>query len=145
MAHPLALPPIAPARIAASNAEVGAVFDEIADWLELDGANPFRVRAYRNAARALGGWPQPLNTWRDAEHPLADLPGIGDDLAGKIEEILADGSCKLLRELRRTHPCGPTALLKLPGSVRNRRSGCTRSWASPRSPRCCVRRGPGTS
>ncbi|HEV2621818.1 MAG TPA: DNA polymerase/3'-5' exonuclease PolX [Frateuria sp.] len=101
--------------ITASNAEVGAALDEIADFLELDGANPFRVRAYRNAARTVGGWPQPLDTWRGAEHALADLPGIGDDLAGKIEETLAAGSCKLLRELRGSHPRGLTALLKLPG------------------------------
>ncbi|HET6805497.1 MAG TPA: DNA polymerase/3'-5' exonuclease PolX [Frateuria sp.] len=114
MAQSTALPAASPV-VAASNAEVAAVFDEIADWLELDGANPFRVRAYRNAARTIGGWPQPLDTWRDADHPLADLPGIGDDLAGKIEEILAAGSCALLRELRHTHPRGLTALLRLPG------------------------------
>jgi len=115
MAHTLALQRTASPGVAASNAEVGGVFDEIADWLELDGANPFRVRAYRNAARTVGGWPQPLVTWRDPAHRLADLPGIGNDLAGKIEEILATGSCHLLRELRRTHPRGLTALLRLPG------------------------------
>lgn len=115
MARTTALLSTAPADVAASNAEIAAVFDEIADWLELDGANPFRVRAYRNAARTVGGWPQPLDTWRDADHPLADLPGIGDDLAGKIEEILENGSCDLLHELRRTHPRGLTALLRLPG------------------------------
>ncbi|UGB39582.1 DNA polymerase/3'-5' exonuclease PolX [Frateuria soli] len=115
MARTTASLPAAPPVAAASNAEVAAVFDEIADWLELDGANPFRVRAYRNAARTIGGWPQPLDTWRDPEHPLADLPGIGDDLAGKIEQILRGGSCDLLRQLRRTHPRGLTALLRLPG------------------------------
>lgn len=108
-------PPATHAAAAASNAEIAAVFDEVADWLELDGANPFRIRAYRNAARTIGGWPQPLDTWRDEDHALADLPGIGDDLAAKIDQILRCGSCDLLGELRHTHPRGLTALLRLPG------------------------------
>jgi DNA polymerase (family 10) len=102
-------------RMSATNVEIAAVFDEIADWLELDGANPFRVRAYRSAARTVSAWPEPLAEWQRGEHTLADLPGIGEDLAAKIAEILASGSCALLRQLRHNHPRGLTELLRIPG------------------------------
>ena len=98
-----------------TNVEISAVFDEIADWLELDGANPFRIRAYRTAARTLSSWPVQLAHIDRTQHPFNEMPGIGDDLAEKIGEILRSGSCILLRRLRRSHPRGLTELLRLPG------------------------------
>ena len=98
-----------------TNVEIAAVFDEIADWLELDGANPFRIRAYRTAARTIGSWPEALALRAGDGRGFDDLPGIGADLAGKIGEILRRGDCALLRRLRRAHPRGLTELLKLPG------------------------------
>ncbi|WP_082190252.1 DNA polymerase/3'-5' exonuclease PolX [Frateuria defendens] len=103
------------AAMSATNVEITAVFDEIADWLEIDEANPFRIRAYRNAARTVSAWPDPLAEWLRTQRPLSELPGIGGDLAAKIEEILRSGSCSLLRQLRRGHPRGLTELLKIPG------------------------------
>ncbi|WP_426663892.1 DNA polymerase/3'-5' exonuclease PolX [Rhodanobacter aciditrophus] len=108
--------------MAATNATIGAVFDEIADWLELDQANPFRIRAYRNAARTVAAWPKPLGeSGQDAEAFTA-LPGIGEDLAEKIEEIVRTGSCRQLRSLRRAHPRGLRELLRIPG-IGPRRAG----------------------
>lgn len=71
--------------MAATNATIGAVFDEIADWLELDQANPFRIRAYRNAARTVAAWPKPLAEAVPDADALTELPGIGKDLAEKID------------------------------------------------------------
>ncbi|WP_235823644.1 DNA polymerase/3'-5' exonuclease PolX [Azohydromonas sediminis] len=105
-------PPAAPA---VTNAEVAAVFDEIADLLEVEDANPFRIRAYRNAARTVSGLGRPLAELIAQGADLDTLPGIGADLAGKIAEIVATGTCALLERLRGELPPGITALLKVPG------------------------------
>jgi len=97
------------------NADIAAVFEEIADLLELGDENPFRIRAYRNAARVVGSLSLDLAARLAEGAELPKLPGIGADLGGKIREIAATGSCKLLEQLRRKFPAGITALLALPG------------------------------
>jgi len=97
------------------NADIAAVFEEIADLLELGDANPFRVRAYRNAARVVSGLSLDLAARLAEGAELPKLPGIGADLGGKIHEIAASGSCKLLAQLRSKFPSGITELLRLPG------------------------------
>ncbi|MBK6004519.1 DNA polymerase/3'-5' exonuclease PolX [Ramlibacter ginsenosidimutans] len=101
--------------MAYSNAAAAAVFDEIADLLEVQGGNAFRVRAYRNAARTLAGLGRSAKEMIAAGEDLDDLPGIGKDLAGKIAEIVATGSCVQLDALRKELPEGITELLRLPG------------------------------
>ena len=98
-----------------TNADVVAVFSEIADLLEIEGANPFRVRAYRNAARMLGELGRSVKTMVDRPAELDALPGIGPDLAGKIIEVVTTGSCALLQRLRQELPPVITELLKIPG------------------------------
>ena len=97
------------------NADVAAVFNEIADLLEVQGANVFRVRAYRNAARMLSELGRSVKTLVDQGEDLDRLPGIGPDLAGKIKEIVATGSCAQLERLRNELPQAITELLKIPG------------------------------
>jgi len=97
------------------NADIAAVFEEIADRLEIQGANPFRIRAYRNAARMLGELPQEARALLDKGEDLTRLPGIGDDLAAKIREIVETGHCSLLDRLRRELPPAVTELLQIPG------------------------------
>jgi DNA polymerase (family X) len=97
------------------NADVAAVFLEIADLLEIEGANPFRVRAYRNAARTVGELGRSLQSMVAAGDDLTALPGIGEDLAGKIREIVATGTCALLGRLHKVTPPAITELLKIPG------------------------------
>ncbi len=97
------------------NADITAVFNEIADLLEIQGANPFRIRAYRNAARILGDLPQEARVLVEKGDNLTRLPGIGADLAGKIGEIITTGHCSLLDRLRRELPPAVTELLKIPG------------------------------
>ncbi len=97
------------------NADIAALFEEIADRLEIQGANPFRIRAYRNAARNLGELPQEARTLLARGEDLTRLPGIGDDLAAKVREIVDTGRCSLLDRLRRELPPAVTELLHIPG------------------------------
>jgi len=97
------------------NADIGAIFEEIADLLEIRGENPFRVRAYRNAARTVGELGRDLKALLEKDQELPKLPGIGADLAAKIREICETGSCKLLKQLHREMPPAITELLKIPG------------------------------
>jgi DNA polymerase (family 10) len=97
------------------NADISAIFEEIADLLEIQGANPFRIRAYRNAARTMSELPQELYLLVESGEELPHLSGIGADLAGKIKEIAASGTCGMLQRLRQELPPAITQLLKIPG------------------------------
>jgi DNA polymerase (family 10) len=98
------------------NAEVARLFRETADLLDLSGANAFRVRAYRNAARTVEELPQPVEELvRGNGKRLTDLPGIGDDLAGKIAEIVRTGALQSLQELERATPRGLATLMRVRG------------------------------
>ncbi|HSD43841.1 MAG TPA: DNA polymerase/3'-5' exonuclease PolX [Burkholderiales bacterium] len=97
------------------NADIAQVFEDIADLLEISEANPFRVRAYRNAARTVGDVRIDLAGAIAAGKELPKLPGIGEDLDAKIHEIVATGTCALLEKLRKQLPPAITELLKIPG------------------------------
>ncbi len=97
------------------NADIAAIFEEIADLLEIQGANPFRIRAYRNAARTLGELSQDVRMLVEKGDDLKRLPGIGDDLSARIREIVVTGSCSLLERLRKELPPAVAELLKIPG------------------------------
>ncbi|MBL9094833.1 MAG: DNA polymerase/3'-5' exonuclease PolX, partial [Planctomycetaceae bacterium] len=95
------------------NPEVAQIFDEVADLLEIQGANPFRIRAYRNAGRTIRDLSRPLEGM--TEKALTELPGIGSDLAEKILTILKSGDLPLRRELGRRLPHGLCDLIRVPG------------------------------
>lgn len=97
------------------NADIAAVFDQIADLLEIEGENPFRIRAYRNAARTLSELSINIQELVEQGHDLPRLPGVGQDLAGKIKEVARTGSCALLERLRRELPPAVAELLKVQG------------------------------
>ncbi|MGD8875291.1 MAG: helix-hairpin-helix domain-containing protein, partial [Gammaproteobacteria bacterium] len=97
------------------NEDIAAVFDEVADLLEIEGDNPFRIRAYRNGARALRALGRDVHTLTDQGADLTRLAGIGKNLAAKIHEIIDTGHCGTLDKLRRQLPADLTELLKLPG------------------------------
>ncbi|MDR4515557.1 DNA polymerase/3'-5' exonuclease PolX [Nitrosomonas sp.] len=97
------------------NADIAAIFEEIADLLEIQGANPFRIRAYRNADRILGELSEDVATMLDKGEDLTRLPGIGNDLAAKIKEIVSIGHCSLLDRLHKELPATIADLLKIPG------------------------------
>lgn len=97
------------------NDSIIAIFEEMADLLEIEGANPFRVRAYRNAAREIQGLGVEVADLMAKGKDLTELPGIGKDLAGKIKDIIETGKCDALEKLRRRTPSAITALLRVPG------------------------------
>src|SRR5258708_4979598 len=95
------------------NPEVAQVFEEVADLLEIQGANPFRVRAYQNASRTIRDLSEPLT--RMDERRLQGLQGVGKDLVGKIQTIIKTGDLPLRKELCREVPRGLRDLLRVPG------------------------------
>ncbi|WP_081087785.1 DNA polymerase/3'-5' exonuclease PolX [Burkholderia stagnalis] len=97
------------------NADCAAIFAEIADLLEIQGANPFRVRAYRNASRTLADYDRDVATMVAHGDDLDDIPTIGTDLAAKLHEIVTTGTCELHQELRRELPPAILELLDVPG------------------------------
>lgn len=97
------------------NQDIAAVFDEMADLLELRQDNPFRIRAYRRAAQTVRGQSRELRDAVADGRDLRKLPGIGEDLAAKIVEILETGRCAALEKLRKQVPPGLEDLLHLPG------------------------------
>ena len=96
------------------NAEIAALFSEIADFLEIKGENPFRVRAYRRAAQAMEGLAEDVAAVADRGE-LLEIPGIGKDLAGKIQEFLQCGAVEYLEGLRREIPVGVVELMRIHG------------------------------
>ena len=98
------------------NPDIARLFDEVADLLEIQDANPFRVRAYRNAARTIRDYPEPLaDLVHEGTKPLTEIPGIGDDLAEKITEIVTTGELSLHKQLAKKLPAGLLDLLRIPG------------------------------
>ena len=91
------------------------MFDQTADLLELRGENPFRVRAYRRAARTVEGLPQSVRTMLGGGYDLAELPGIGKDLSGKIADIVRTGHFQLLNSLKTKVPGQIGDMAALPG------------------------------
>src|SRR3972149_10317464 len=82
------------------NPEVAQIFDEVADLLELQGENPFRIRAYRRAAVTVRDLAEPLaKLIAKCPERLTELPGIAADLAGKIATIVKTGDLPLRQEL----------------------------------------------
>ncbi|MGD2175578.1 MAG: DNA polymerase/3'-5' exonuclease PolX [Candidatus Brocadiaceae bacterium] len=96
------------------NSQVADIFDEIADLLELQEANEFRIRSYRNAARTVRDLSQRLEDLVEDGKELTDLPNIGDSTAGKIRQILETGTCDRLEKLRRELPGELPELMRVP-------------------------------
>lgn len=97
------------------NSDVAGIFNRVADLLEIESANAFRVRAYRNAARTIAGLPRSVSQMVAAGEALDDLPGIGKDLAGKIQEIVETGTLSQLEELEKETPPELGEIMKIPG------------------------------
>ncbi len=99
-----------------TNAEIAAVFEEMAQLLEFQAANPFRIRAYRNASRTIASLDEPLSeiAATDGRH-LTDIEGVGADLGGKIQTLLDTGELPAHQDLLKQTPPQATLLLRVPG------------------------------
>jgi DNA polymerase (family 10) len=96
------------------NQRVARIFEEIADLLEIKGENPFRIRAYRKAVLSIETLTEDLKNLIE-ERRLEKIPGIGKDLAQKIEEIVKTGTVEQLEKLRKEIPPSLIELLSVPG------------------------------
>jgi len=97
------------------NAEIAAVFEEIADVLEIQGENPFRVRSYRNAARTLRDLSERVVDLVDQQKDLSKLPNVGESISRQIHQILKRGTSKRLESLRKKVPEELPELMRVPG------------------------------
>jgi DNA polymerase (family 10) len=98
-----------------TNSELARVFERVATLLELDQANPFRVRAYREAARVIAAESESLAAKVDEEDGLEELPGIGKDLAQKIRDLVRTGTTEVLEQLRKKFPPGLIEITEVQG------------------------------
>jgi len=99
-----------------TNAHIADAFDLMGDILDFQGANPFRVRAYRNSARTIRDYPEPLaGMVETGKEKLTAIEGIGDDLAAKIITLVQTGALPQLEELKKQVPDSVLALLRIPG------------------------------
>lgn len=97
------------------NSEIALIFDLVADLLEIRGANRFRIRAYRNAARTILNLNRSLADMLKEGKDLSKLRDIGKDLAGKIAEIVETGHLKLLDDIAREVPETLVEVTAIPG------------------------------
>jgi len=98
-----------------TNNDIASIFDEVADFLEIKGDNPFRVRAYRNASRVVSGLARGVAELAAEEKGLEGIPGIGKDLAEKIRTIVAAKKLPFLEDLKKEFPPGLGAMLRVRG------------------------------
>src|SRR5207244_778136 len=97
-----------------TKSQIAAVLEEIATLLELKDENPFKIRAYANAARSLETFGGNLPNLKD-EEALAKIPGIGKSIAEKIKELATNGTLKYVEELRADFPPAILELFSISG------------------------------
>jgi DNA polymerase (family 10) len=95
-------------------ATIAGVLEKIATLLELKDENPFKIRAYTNAARSLETWGGNIADLGN-EEVLEKIPGIGKAIAAKIKELVETGSLKFFEELRAEFPADILEMFSLPG------------------------------
>ena len=96
------------------NIEIAQIFNNIANMLEIENENPFRIRAYRRAAENLENIAEDIEELV-AKGELEGLPGIGKDLASKIEEFIKTGKIKFYEDLKKHAPLVVLDLMGIPG------------------------------
>lgn len=97
------------------NSDIAEAFRRLADLLEIEGGNQYRVRAYRNAAATVEGLPHDAARMIENGEDLSELPGIGEDLAGKIETLIETGELPLLEEVEGRVPEGLAEITHVSG------------------------------
>ncbi|HMP88757.1 MAG TPA: DNA polymerase/3'-5' exonuclease PolX [Kiritimatiellia bacterium] len=97
------------------NQEIADTFEELADYLEIKGENPFKIRAYRNAARIIADHPVEMSREVANKRDLMEIDGIGKEIAAKIAVMLVTGSLPALETVKKEFPPSLPLLLKLPG------------------------------
>jgi len=98
------------------NAEIARLLTDVADLLEISAGNPFKVRAYRNAARTVADHPDPIaELVSGGDFDLTELPGIGSGIAKEITALVQTGTLPQRQQLVATVPAGLLELQRIPG------------------------------
>ena len=97
------------------NKAIANVFYEVADLMEINGDDSFRIRSYRRAAEAIEGWPQQVAQLVSEPKQLLEVPGIGKGMAANIVELCHDGRLKAHQELLEKYRPSMLELLKIQG------------------------------
>ncbi len=97
------------------NLEIAAALKELGDLLEIQGSNPFRIRAYRNAVRTINDLTRPLTAMVEEGEDLTELPGIGKEMATHIRELVESGELSALEKLGEEVPRSLADLMRLDG------------------------------
>ncbi|HXO21599.1 MAG TPA: DNA polymerase/3'-5' exonuclease PolX [Thermoanaerobaculia bacterium] len=97
------------------NVAIARVLEEVADVLEIQDANPFRIRAYRNAVRTVETQTVPLERLVAEGAPLTRLAGIGKEMESHIREMVTTGTLAYRDELLAAVPRSLLTLMRLPG------------------------------
>lgn len=97
------------------NEVIASHFELLADLLEIQGANPFRIRAYRNGARTISSTSESMDDMVRSDRDLTEMTGIGKDLARQIVEIVTTGRHASLEELKTKIPNGVLDMLRIQG------------------------------
>ena len=97
------------------NKTIAHIFYEVADLMEVDGADSFRIRSYRRAAEALEGVPQQVSDLVGEPKRLLEIPGIGKGMAANIQELVREGKLGQHQELLQKYRPSMLELLKIQG------------------------------
>lgn len=97
------------------NAALASALDEVADLLELKGANRFQIRAYRRAARVVESLARPVEAMVASGEDLTGLSGIGARMATHLREMVETGRLSVLEQLVAALPQGVVELTRVPG------------------------------
>lgn len=97
-----------------TNKEIAAILSELADLLEINGENKFKVRAYSNASRTIMSTSYNIKKLAE-EDRLTEINGIGKGIASTIKETIENGFCPILEEIKDELPTGVLELINIPG------------------------------
>mgnify|MGYP001988310027 CR=1 FL=1 len=98
------------------NGQIAATISKLADLLEFQGANPFKIRAYRNGSRIIKDFPESFTAMaREDPGKLTDIQGIGKGVAEKITQLVESGKIEEIDELLEEIPESVLDMLRIPG------------------------------
>lgn len=101
--------------MAVNNAYISKLLSDYADMLEIEGANRYKIRAYRNASYSLASLPRSIHEMVEQGEDLTQLPGIGKELSQKLAEIVGTGKLHQFEEIKEKFPEGLLEILRLRG------------------------------
>ena len=98
-----------------TNEEIAHIFENLAALTELQGESPFKVRAYQRVVRVIEHLPRPLSQMVQESEDLRQIPGIGEAISSKIQELVTTGQMKTYEEAKAQFTEGVLTLMDVPG------------------------------